>query len=474
MSETKSHTAPDILPKKNQIVSLQITDINHLGYGVGHLPSEDTDRSGMTVFVNGAVPGDEIEAKIIKVSSSYLVGRIERVLRSADCRTETPYCTAPPSCGGCVYRHMTYEAERIAKRNMVIGAFLHAGLRDVTVGEVQTTGQAERYRNKAQYPIRAGKDGLQGGFFARKSHDLIPAASCSLLPSAFSEILQTFCSLAKELGISAYDEQTGQGIVRHVCMRQTADGHVMVVPVINADRLPREKQLTERLTAAHPQIVSVVVNTNRERTNVVLGDAYRCLYGEPYLEDTLCGKRFRISPGSFYQVNHDGAELLYRIAAQKAAFRGGEMLLDLYCGIGTIGLSMSESVKQLVGVEIVPEAVACARENAARNGCTNARFFCGDASDTEKLLADAEAALGHLSPDVVILDPPRKGSTPALLSYLAARRVSKILYISCAPDTLARDCAFLASLGYAVGEVTPVDMFPRTGHVECVVCLTKS
>ena len=249
----------------------------------------------------------------------------------------------------------------------------------------------------------------------------------------------------------------------------------MVCPVLNGERLPDEAGFVKALTARFPQITSILLNTNQKSTNVVLGDTYRTLFGKDYLEDILCGKRFRIAPGAFYQVNRDAAELLYGLAAARATEGGnGGLLLDLYCGAGTIGLSMAEKFNEIIGIEIVPAAVQSAKENAALNGVENASFYCGDAATAEALLAPAEAARGkELSPDVVVLDPPRKGCDAALLRFLAARSVPRIVYVSCGPDTLARDCAILRTLGYEIGTVTPVDLFPRTGHVESVVCLTR-
>jgi 23S rRNA (uracil1939-C5)-methyltransferase len=247
----------------------------------------------------------------------------------------------------------------------------------------------------------------------------------------------------------------------------------MVCLVLNGEKMPNEKEFASELTAQFPQAVSVLVNVNRENTNVVLGKQTRLVAGREWIEDILCGLRFRISAGAFYQVNHNACELLYGIARERAELTGKETVLDLYCGIGTIGLSMAKETEKVIGIEIVEEAVTRAAENAARNNITNAYFYCGDASNAEKLLERAETAHGDVSGATVIMDPPRKGSTPELITYLAKRNFARIVYVSCNPDTLARDCVLFKELGYEIGEVTPVDMFPRTGHVESVVSLTR-
>ena len=453
---------------KNSVIPLEITDLNNLGFGVGHLVD------GRTVFVKGAVTGDSCEVRLIKIASTYCVGRLETLLRASPHRLEDDTCTAADACGGCVYRHVAYAHELACKRSYVEHAFRKAGLPDVTVLPVRTTGRVSGYRNKALYPVKAGKTGMIAGFYARKTHEVVAAAHCALAPEIFGEILGFVCGFCDSHGITAYEESTGKGLLRHVYLRYAeGTGEVMVTLVLNGDKLPGEAEFVRTLTGRFPSVASVYINQNTQNTNVVLGDRYRLLWGKPHLSDILCGKKFSLSPDSFYQVNHDAAELLYGLAAEKAGLTGEETLLDLYCGAGTIGISMADRARRVIGVEIVPGAVRCAEENAAMNGLSNTAFYCGDASDTEKLLAAAEAAEGTLSPDVVIIDPPRKGTTPELISFLACREVPKIVYVSCDPDTLARDCALFREAGYRIGEVTPVDLFPRTGHVENVVLLTR-
>ncbi len=445
---------------------LEVTDLNNLGCGVAHAPD------GRAVFLAGAVAGDTVMALIIKVNKTFAVGKVLQVVIPSPHRADG-YCGAPASCGGCVYRYLTYEKELELKHGFVTHAFRKAGLSDVLIEPVGTTGVTSGYRNKAEYPITGGKNGLFGGFYAQKTHRVVPAERCSLQPAAFGEILRFFCDFYTEKGVSAYDEETGKGLLRHLYLRQgVGTGELMVCPVLNGRELPHAPEFVGKLIERFPQVTSVLYNENTKSTNVVLGQKYHTLYGNPYIEDVLCGKRFRVAPASFYQVNHDAAELLYTLAAERTGLDGNGLLLDLYCGAGTIGLSMAERASEVIGIEIVPDAVACANVNKSLNGVKNAHFYCGDAANAEGLLASVEQQRGILHPDVVILDPPRKGCDKQLLDFLAAREVPRIVYVSCGPDTLARDCAILREHGYEIGVVTPVDLFPRTGHVESVVCLT--
>lgn len=449
--------------QKGSVLRLKVTDLNNLGAGVAR--AED----GRVVFTRGAVSGDEIDAEIIKVAKDFLVGRLLSVVTPSPHREEG-FCSAPNACGGCVYRHVTYAHELELKREYVTYAFRKAGLSDVTVLPVKGTGKTRGYRNKGQYPVSKTKEGIRAGFYAAKSHNLIAAEDCNIQNEAFSPIVKRVCVFAEEAGWSVYDETAGKGLLRHIYLRiGQKTGEILLCLVVNGDRLPSAEKFIAAMTGDFPALSGILLNINREKTNIILGKKTILLWGRDYMEDELCGLRFRISPDSFYQVNHDGAELLYALAAELADLRGDEVLMDLYCGTGTIGLSMAKKVKKVSGVEIVSAAVDCARENAKRNGIENAEFFCADAGSAEVIL---EAA-GGARPDVVVIDPPRKGSTRELVKTLSSFGVPKIVYVSCDPDTLARDCKWFSEEGYAMGEVQPVDMFPRTGHVECVVCLTR-
>ena len=449
--------------KKGDIIELEISDINNLGCGVGRF-------EGKVVFVKGAVTGDTVRAMVIKDNKSFSVARLDAVLSASEFRIESELCAAPLSCGGCVYRHVTYAHELSIKHGFVKSAFVKAGLPKVEVLPVMSTNKVTGYRNKAQYPVANTKSGMRSGFYASKTHDLIPVDDCAIQNPKFASITRAVCRLCDEYGIRAYDEKTGNGLMRHIYLRiAEATGEIMLCLVVNGKTLPNESEIVAHLVGEFPDIVSLVLNTNTESTNVVLGKEYRILYGKDYIEDVLCGLRFRISAPSFYQVNRGGAELLYSLAAEAAMLDGTQSVADLYCGTGTIGLSVSSKAKQLVGIEIVAAAVECAKQNAEYNNVKNAEFFCADAGNAENILK----AMGGTRPDVVIIDPPRKGSTQELIECLSSLDVPRVVYVSCDPTTLARDCAWFNEAGYSIGKVQPVDMFPRTGHVESVVCLTK-
>ncbi len=446
---------------KNDIIVLDIIDMNNLGAGVGKI-------DGAVVFVGGAVTGDKVECKIIKVTKSYYVAKLLRVIEASRDRAEGSLCSAPQSCGGCVYRSLTREGELQMKRTYLEGLFKKAGLADISILPVMTVSPRVGYRNKAQYPVRATKDGIKAGFFASKTHSIVSSAHCALEPDIFGEIVTAVCDFADRLGISAYDEETGRGILRHIYIRRgEVSGEIMLCLVINADKMPASERFGEFIKEKFPSVVSCMLNVNKKNTNVILGKDYINIFGKGYIEDTLCGLNFRISPESFWQVNRAGAEVLYGLARELAGLKGDENLLDLYCGTGTIGLSMAKYVRSLTGVEIVEGAVQNARVNAEINGITNAEFYCADATQTESIIPDGKKY------DVVILDPPRKGTTEELISYIAKRNIERVVYISCGPDTLARDIVTFRKYGYDCGDIQPVDMFPTTGHVECVTLLSR-
>ncbi len=453
--------------KKDDVITLDITDLNNLGNGVGRYP----DEKGRVVFVRGAVSGDRVRAKIIKTSSDFAVARLEEILVSSPCRIEKDECTAPMSCGGCVYRAVSYEHELELKHNYVKNAFFKAGLKYVNILPVVSTGEFSGYRNKGQYPLTQTKNGVSTGFYAAKTHKIIPSESCAIQNPIFSKITAFVCDFATQKGISIYDEISGKGLIRHIYLRiGELTGEVMLCLVINGKKLPFAEEFVSLVTKKFPFVVSIMLNINEKNTNVVLGERYISLFGKGGIEDELCGLRFFITPQSFYQVNRKGAQLLYQKAKDAAELRGGEIIADLYCGTGTIGLSMADRAKKLYGIEINESAVECARENAKRNGIENAEFLAADAGDPQNILGLTKGVV----PDVVIIDPPRKGSTRELAECLADLGVERVVYVSCDADTLARDCTYFAENGYIIGDVQPVDMFPRTGHVECVAVLKRN
>ena len=453
--------------KKNDIFTVDVEDMNFLGFGVAKI-------DGLAVFVGGAVKGDRAKIKIIKTAKSYAVARCEEIITPSDVRVNDT-CPVSASCGGCAFRSVTYDFERSLKENSVKISFVKQGMSYVTVMPLTTADRLSHYRNKGQYPVRRDASGNTViGFFAAKSHRVLNCSDCELQSEAFAPIIEEIRAFINEKNISVYDEESGKGLIRHIYLRiGEKTGEIMLCLVLCGDKLPHEDEFVKRVTDKIPAIKSLYINVNKENTNVVLGDKYRLIFGAPHITDILCGVKLEITPQSFYQVNRDAAELLYQKGASLADFKGDELLLDLYCGIGSIGLSMAHKVKKLIGIEVVPSAIECAKKNAALNGITNASFYCGDAANAEKLLENAKAAEGDFIPDVVVLDPPRKGCAEELLSYLSKLEVKKIVYISCNSETLARDAKFLTENGYKMSEVYPFDLFCRTGHVECVTRFVK-
>jgi len=444
---------------KNQDIQLNIEGYTAEGNGVGHY-------DGQAVFVSGAAKGDIIIAHIIKAKKTYAIGIIKQILKKSDDRIDVD-CTHFRSCGGCVFRHISYEAEKQLKRQKVVDAFQRLAHMDVPVRDIVTC-ETQRYRNKAQYPVGMEKV-VVAGFYAQKSHRIINSSDCVLQPKEFAIIVDIVKDWMREFGITAYDSVNNTGLVRHIYIRKAFEtGQIMVCLVINGDELPKAQELVDDLLRIDG-LKSVVINTNKEKTNVILGRDWKTLWGSDYIEDILCGVKIRLSPLSFYQVNHDCAELLYEKASEYVGATGNETVLDLYCGAGTIGLSMAKKVKKIIGIEIIPEAIEDAKMNAKNNNIENCEFYCGDAKDAVKILKEQ-----GIEPDAVILDPPRKGCDREVLKYVAEMKPKKIVYVSCDVSTQARDCSILKELGYETKEVTPVDMFPRTAHTESVALLYKN
>ena len=449
--------------RKNEVHTLSITGYTAEGRGVGRL-------LGAAVFVPGAALGDTLNVRILKTEKTYAYGKIEGIRTPSPDRI-APDCPQFGKCGGCAFRHLRYEAECRAKEQRVRDALERIGGCDPDlVQPIHPAASPDRYRNKAQFPLGLDENGrLSAGFFAPHSHRIVPCEDCLLQPEVFRSAVRAVKRWHRETGESVYDEGTGKGRLRHLYLRAAmGDGGVMVCLVINGSGVQNEARLAELLREAVPGLQSVVLNTNTKRTNVILGPSSRTVWGEDHLTDTLCGLRFSISPHSFYQVNRDGAERLYEKAAEYAALSGNETLFDLYCGTGTIGLSMAHKAGRVIGVEVVEQAVADARENAKRNGIENAEFFCADAPK-----AAARLKAQGVRPDVVVLDPPRKGCGEALVHTVAELAPRRVVYVSCDPATLARDLKTFSACGYTLREATPFDLFPRTAHVECAAWLSR-
>ena len=453
--------------KKNDELVLDIEDVTNLGFGVGK-------KDGAVIFVARAVKGDRVRVKIIKAASSYYVGRVSEYLTLSPLR-DGERCKNE-LCRSCAYRELKYSAELDIKTETVRAAFVKEGLSAVNVLPCVPSPRGEAYRNKAQYPVTTDKCGNYViGFYAPKTHTVCEAADCPIAPPIFSEILDEVRKFLTRHRISTYREESGEGLLRHVYLRRSEElSEVLVTFVINGRDIPHRDELVKVLTSRFPEICGILINVNCLDTNVVLGDEFITLWGKDHITDTLAGVKLKITAPSFYQVNHGSATYIYGEARRLAALESSDTLLDLFCGAGSIGLSMARDCRELIGIEIVDSAVECARYNARENGIENASFYTGDASDAEKLLAKAEAERGApIMPDVVVLDPPRQGSSAELLAFIAKKAPKRIVYISCNPTTLARDVKILIELGYMPGDVLPVDMFPMAGHVESVVCLKR-
>ena len=401
-----------------------------------------------------------------------LTGGLRRFSPSRDRRqTDDPNdCPAFGRCGGCSWRHVTYEAELRYKRQRIADALRRIGGIEAEPEPVIGDAMPDHYRNKAQYPVQQGPHRLIIGFYAPHSHRIVEQRDCLLQPTIFRNILDIVAKWAKMAGVSAYDETMEQGLLRHIYIRQAqATGEIMVCLVCTSGKLPKTHELIETMRDGVPGLASLIVNINRENTNVVLGETGFALWGADYIMDELCGLRLRLSPHSFYQVNSAQAERLYKLAGELAGLKGKETVLDLYCGTGTIGLTMADRAVRVIGVETVSQAVEDARRNAEDNGIGNARFLCGDAAQ-----AAAQLRAEGVRPDVVVIDPPRKGCAPGLVGTIAEMAPQRVVYVSCDPATLARDLADFQSVGYRPRRIVPVDMFPRTPHVETVVLMTKA
>lgn len=446
--------------KKNDEIKLYIDAFSSEGSGIGRF-------EGMAVFVDGAAAGDTVLAHIIKVKSSYAVGKLVKVLSPSSDRI-IPDCELTATCGGCAFRHISYEAECEMKREKVENAFKRIGGIYKPLDGFIKADSLVGYRNKAQYPVGFDRE-LKIGFYALHTHRIVNCENCLLQPELFSKIVAVIRKLTVEFGVSVYNGETGEGLLRHIYIRQASvTKQTMVCLVINGEKIPAEKQLVERLTEL-PDIKSIVLNLNKKDSNVILGEECRTLYGDDYIYDELCGVKIRLSPLSFYQINHDQAEKLYEKAAQYASLDGSQTVVDMYCGAGTIGLSMAKNAKKIIGVEIVEPAVEDAKVNAELNNIKNAEFYCTDAAEAAEMLKEK-----NIKPDVIILDPPRKGCAESLVKTVSEMTPDRIVYVSCDPATLARDCKRFSEFGYKVEKLTAVDLFPRTVHVECVTLMIRN
>ena len=446
--------------RKNTVHPLHIEGYTAEGMGVARL-------DGRVVFIPGTIRGEDWEVQLLKVNKGVAWGKGTRLISPSPVRQE-PDCPYSGRCGGCQYRHMSYEEELAAKGQRVRDALERVGGVHLELPPVLGAESPLRYRNKVQFPVSRGKCGLSIGFYRPRSHDVVDTEDCLLQPEADTALRLAFKGWMEDFQIPAYDESTGRGLIRHLYIRTNRAGEALCCVVANGRELPHAGELSGALRAAVPKLAGLVLNVNLRDTNVILGDAYRTLWGRDWLEEELCGLTFRLSVPSFFQINRDQTERLYQLALEFAGLTGEETVLDLYCGIGTISLCLARRAGHVIGAEVVPQAIEDARANALRNGVTNAEFFCGDAGEVAARLAGQ-----GVRPQVICVDPPRKGLAPEVPAVLSSMAPDRIVYVSCDPATLARDVKRLEELGYRAVQAQPVDLFPRTAHVETVVLLSK-
>ena len=446
--------------QKNAVHELSITGYTAEGMGVARL-------EGRVVFVPDTIRGETWKVRLQKVNKNVAWGRgVELVTASPERRDYD--CPLAGRCGGCQYRHMSYEEELLAKGQRVSDALERVGGVHLELPPVLGAEEPLRYRNKVQFPVALEKHGLSVGYYRPRSHDVLDAEDCLLQPKAVTALRAAFKGWMLRNNITAYDEKTGKGLVRHLYVRTNSRDESLCCVVVNGNKLPHERDLVDALQDAHGGLVGLVVNVNTRDTNVILGDKYRTVWGQDWLEEDLRGINFRLSVPSFFQINRAQTQRLYGVALDFAGLTGNELVLDLYCGIGTISLALAQKAGKVIGAEIVAPAIEDAKKNARRNGITNAEFFCGDAAEVAGKLA-AEG----VRPDVICVDPPRKGLSGEVPAILAGMEPQRIVYVSCDPATLGRDVKRLEELGYRAVKAQAVDLFPRTAHVETVVLLTR-
>ena len=445
--------------QKNEIYEAVVTDYTAEGQGVAHV-------EGCAVFLPNAIAGERYMIRIEKAAKTWAAGKIVEILEKSPHRVNRE-CPVAKLCGGCDFWHMDYDEETRLKADRVKTALNRIGgesLQDIPILSAPT---CYGYRNKAQYPVSSKKGRVFAGFFKAGTHQVVENDRCLILPEESDRVRKLVIDYVNHYRLSAYNEQTHKGLLRHIYVRRGAvSGQVLVCLVVNGRKLPHTEDLVERLKAV-PGFATLVLNVNTKQGNTILGAENLILYGKGYIEDTLCGLAFRLSPHSFYQVNHHQAQRLYEAAIAQAEITKDDTVLDLYCGVGTITLCMAKAAGRVIGVEVVEQAVLDARENAKRNGIENAEFFCGDAGK-----AALELERQGIRPDVAVVDPPRKGLNADTIEALSRMSPRRIVYVSCDPATLARDVALLKERGYVLKNAQAADLFPRCAHIESIACLT--
>ena len=461
--------------QKNDLVTVAIEDIGVGGEGIGKV-------DGYTLFIKDAIIGDVVEAKIVKAKKNYGYARLMNIVMPSENRVEKPACPMARRCGGCQIQEMKYGAQLAFKEGKVRGNLERIGevpteLLDKVMQPIVGMEEPFHYRNKAQFPIGTDKEGhIITGFYAGRTHSIIPNTDCALGVAVNQKILEIILHFMENNHISAYDEEKHKGLVRHVLIRYGfKTDEIMVCLVINGEKLPHAEKLVDKLCEISG-MTSITISVNKAKTNVIMGNEIKLLWGQTYITDYIGNVKYQISPLSFYQVNPVQTEKLYGLALDYADLNGNETVWDLYCGIGTISLFLAQKAKQVYGVEIVPQAIDDARNNAKINDITNAEFYVGKAEEVlpEYYREYQESHGGETAhSDVIVVDPPRKGCEESLLQTIVDMQPEKVVYVSCDSATLARDVKFLRESGYELKKITPVDQFPNTVHVETVVLLSK-
>ena len=452
-----------IIPvSKNQLITVEINGLTAEGNGVARV-------DGFAIFVEGALPGELLEIKILKVLKNYGYGKIVNIIKPSQDRAVEP-CGIVKKCGGCQLQHMTYEAQLRYKTQQVKDALERiGGFKGIEVKDTLGMGKPWNYRNKAQFPV--GFDGdVKVGFYRSGTHEIVDTDNCLIQDETNVQIVKIIKDYIKEYKISIYDEEKNQGLIRHIVTRKGfTTGEVMIIIVANGDKLPNIAELAKAFKEKVTGFKSLILNVNKQRTNVILGNSNRVIYGTDYIFDYIGDFKFKISPHSFFQVNPEQTKVLYGKALEFAGLTGGEIVIDAYCGIGTISLFLSQKAKKVYGVEIVAPAIDNAKENAALNNVENVEFLLGE---SETVIP--ELYKQGIKADVLVVDPPRKGCDEKLLETIVKMQPERVVYVSCNPATLARDLKYLGENGYEIREVQPVDMFPWTVHVECVCLLVRN
>ena len=445
---------------KNQIYEAVIDDYTAEGQGVAHV-------EGCAVFVPNAIAGEKVLLRIEKAQKTWAAGKITEILEKSPHRVNRE-CPVAKLCGGCDFWHMDYEEESRLKAERVRQALNRIGGENLEEIPILSAPTCKAYRNKAQYPMASKKGRAYAGFFRAGTHQVVENSRCLILPELTDNVKDAVMDYVNQYRVTVYDEETHKGLLRHIYVRKgEVSGQILVCLVANGRKLPHIPELLARLKKI-PGFTTLVLAVNTRPGNAILGDEFITLYGPGYIEDTLCGLTFRLSPRSFYQVNHHQAQRLYDAAISQAGITKDDLVLDLYCGVGTITLAMAKAAGKVIGVEVVEQAVEDAKENALRNSIENVEFFCGDAGK-----AALELESKGIKPDVVVVDPPRKGLNADTIEALHRMNPRRIVYVSCDPATLARDVALLKQRGYTLKNAMAADLFPRCAHVESIVCLSR-